>query len=133
MWILGALNFFGHVRGPVEELANVGLVFVIMQLMRIAIGLGGVGIIEFLFHQGAMEPHERKKLASNLWYATYYTFISIWGAYLFIEVTGWSARMELVCSWEPVAVSFGTWRSLHIYHCTQVSPLGATPYVSPLR
>lgn len=115
-----ALPLF-RMRGPIEELANVGFMFVVLQLMRMLTGLVGVGLIEFFCHTGPMNGHEKKKLASNVWYATYYSYVALWGAHLFFDVTLWGHDMEAVCSWQPVVAVFSTWRSVHIYHCTQVA------------
>jgi len=110
-----------RLRGPFEELANVGVMFVVLQLLRMVTGLVGVALIEFFCHNGAMKPAVRQRLASHLWYSTYYLVISAWGLYLFSHATGWMHQIDLVCSWEPVSVAFGTWRSLHVYHCVQVA------------
>lgn len=112
---------FFRLRGPIEELANVGLMFLVLQLLRMFTGLVLVGLIEFFCHAGPMNDHERKKLASNVWYAIYYTWAALWGAHLFYGVTGWAADMDAVCSWQHVETVFSTWRSLHVYHCTQVA------------
>jgi len=119
LWGL-SLPFF-RLRGPIEELANVGLMFLVLQFLRMLAGLVLVGFIEFFCHAGPMNAHQRKKLASNAWYAVYYTWAAMWGAHLFFEVTGWANNMEAVCSWESVETNFATWRTLHIYHCTQVA------------
>jgi hypothetical protein len=114
------LPFF-RLRGPIEELANVGLMFLVLQLLRMLTGLVLVGLIEFFCHVGPMHEHKRKKLASNVWYALYYTWAALWGAYLFFNVTDWASDMSVVCSRQPVEEVFAAWRTLHIYHCTQVA------------
>ena len=98
-----------------------GLCFVVLQLLRMFIGTVGVALIEFLCHSGPLKPHDRKKLASHVWYGWYYTVILAWGAWLFFDVTSWASDMSAVCTWEAIGTSFGTWRSLHIYHCIQVA------------
>jgi|WetSurMetagenome_2_1015567.scaffolds.fasta_scaffold00274_23 hypothetical protein len=125
---MGALAFlwdfslpFFRLRGPLEELANVGVMFLVLQVLRTLTGLVGVALIELFFHNGPMDFHERKKLSSYIWYATYYSVITVWGTHLFLDVTGWAWEIDKVCSWEPVMTSFATWRTIHIYHCTQVA------------
>jgi hypothetical protein len=111
-----------RLRGPFEELANVGLVFVVLQLLRMGMGTVGVGLVEFFCRAGPMKARERKKLASNMWYAAYYLCVAAWGLHLFYNVTLWAWDADHdVCSWQPVLASFATWRSLHVYHCTQVA------------
>lgn len=118
--VLGSLPLF-RLRGPFEELANVGVMFVVLQALRMITGLCGVALIEFLFHSGPMNAKERQRLASHVWYASYYTVSALWGYHLFANVTQWMYNMEAACSHEAITVSFSTWRSLHVYHCTQVA------------
>ncbi len=121
MQIFGWETPFFRLRGPFEELGNVGLVFVVLQLLRIALGTVIVAMVELFFCRGAMPVKTRQKLHSAAWYAAYYTVVSMWGAALFVRHTGWAAEIENVCIWESVTASFGTWRSLHVYHCVQVA------------
>jgi hypothetical protein len=118
--VVAALPLF-RMRGPFEELANVGVMFVVLQLLRMFTGLVPLAAIEFFCHKGAFTSDDKKKLASNLWYATYYSYMALWGTRLFLEDTGWAYDMDQVCSWQPVAQVFSTWRNLHIYHCVQVA------------
>lgn len=115
-----SLPFF-RLRGPLEELANVGFMFLVLQVLRTVTGLVGVALIELFCHTGPMEVHERRKLSSYIWYAAYYSVITVWGAHLFFNVTAWASNIEAVCSWEPVLIAFNRWRTVHIYHCTQVA------------
>ena len=108
------LPFF-QLKGPFEELGNVGLCFVVLHLMRILLG---IAVERWL---PVEEVKDRKKVASYAWYAFYYSVILTWGLWLFYGVTPWGWNMPQVCRWEPIAQSMGTSRTLHVYHCVQVA------------
>jgi hypothetical protein len=121
MQIYGWETPFFRLRGPFEELGNVGLCFVVLQLLRMVVGTLCVAFVEFWCRKGPMKRDERRRLASESWYCVYYTVILVWGYKLFFEMTGWAYDVEGVCGWEPIEVAFSAWRSLHVYHCVQVA------------
>jgi hypothetical protein len=101
--------------GPFEELANVLIVFVALQLARMAIGAVAIRLCDV-----AIEESERcKKIATNAFYAVYYSVAVAMGLYLF-HITGWADR-STICSHEESTISLSKYTLLHVYHCMQVA------------
>ena len=104
--------------GPIEELGNVGLCFVVLQALRMLVG---IAVQSWVPAKSGHNDKERKKVASYAWYSLYYTVVVVWGLWLFYVVKDWGWDMANVCRWEPIAQSVGTSPSLHLYHCVQVA------------
>jgi hypothetical protein len=105
---------FFQLGGPFEELGNVLIVFVVLQLARMSIGSFAVWL-----YDAAAQGTERKKIATNAFYAVYYTGAVALGLYLF-RVTDWADR-GTICSYEEASISLSRYALLHVYHCIQVA------------
>lgn len=99
--------------GPFAELANVSFMFVLLQFVRMGVRRLVTG------NNNGNDDDKAKKIASNAWYALYYSIALCMGMYLFY-ITGWMDGAT-ICSHEPQHVSLTTYPLLHIYHCMQVA------------
>jgi TLC domain-containing protein len=113
------LSHIFRLGGPFEEFANVLIMFVVLQLSRMATGALAVRLFEFISNEPETEE-KRKKIATNAFYGIYYLIASAVGVYLLFYATGWADALTL-CSREDQNISLSKHLLLHVYHCTQVA------------
>lgn len=107
------------VGGPVQELVNVGIMFVLITVFRVILSYLTIICAECLSPK-ALTSAQRKRVASDLWYATYYVIAAFTGTYLLFARLGWSDQSR-VCSWEDAEAVLSTDKLLYAYHCMQVA------------
>jgi len=106
------------VGGPVQELVNVMIMFVVITVFRLILSYSTIVCAECISTK-PLNGSQRKKVASDLWYGTYYIVAVVTGAYLFYT-RGWFDAMR-VCSSEDVDAMLSVDKLLYAYHCMQVA------------
>lgn len=106
------------VGGPVQELVNVGIMFMVITLFRVVLSYSTIVCAECLVPK-ALTTSQRRRVSSDLWYALYYMFAAATGTYLLIRL-GWDDWTR-ICSWEDAEAVLNTDKLLYAYHCVQVA------------
>lgn len=107
------------VGGPLQELVNVMIMFVVITVCRVILSFSTITCAE-CFSRKALTTQERKRVASDLWYATYYVIAACTGAYLLFVRLGWDDQSR-ICSWEDAEAVLSADKILYAYHCMQVA------------
>ena len=107
------------VGGPLQELVNVMVMFVVITVCRVILSYSTIVCAECLSPK-ALTAVQRKRVASDLWYATYYVIAAFTGACLLFVRLGWNDQSR-ICSWEDAAAVLSADKLLYAYHCMQVA------------
>lgn len=119
MEIFGWKTPFFQLSGPFEEFSSVLVLFLIISVLRIAVGVVSVIAVECALPRAA-PPELRKKIRSNGWYAFYYTLVLLWGLGILYK-TGWLLEPLKICSHENAERIFRRFPMMHLYYSFQVA------------
>jgi hypothetical protein len=116
-------SFLDPSKGPLVELINVMIVFLVMQAYRLIVSIVTLIAVECFTGHAIKDNATRRKIASNAWYAVYYTCAVLFGLKIAWKLDLFSINGGLrdVCLRETAEITLSRWPELHLFHRVQVA------------
>ena len=116
-------SFLDPNKGPFVEFFNVLTVFLVMQALRLVISVMTLIAIECFTGFVIRDKLARRKIASNAWYAVYYTGAVLLGLRIAWKLDLFSIHGGLrdVCLHEHAETTLTRWPQMQIFHRVQVA------------
>ncbi len=116
-------SFLAPNKGPLVEFINVLIVFLVMQALRLVISVVTLITVECFTGAAIKDNLTKRKIASNAWYAVYYTCAVLFGLKIAWRLDLFSVNGGLrdVCVYEQAEATLNRWPQMQIFHRVQVA------------
>ena len=116
-------SFLDPNKGPLVEFINVLIVFLVMQALRLVVSVVTLIMVECFTGWAIRDNLTRRKIASNAWYAIYYTCTVMFGLKIAWKLDLFSVNGGLrdVCLHETAEATLSRWPQMQIFHRVQVA------------